>query len=270
MIKIAVSNLAWRKSEDEKVFEIMRDLNVLNLEVSPFRDGGILPEVRKQFYDETIKLLNQYGISVAAFQALMFKYPEVSIFEGATARNKILEHLKGVLEFSNQTGATIAVFGAPKNKIRGTLSYDEAMSIAKDFFRQIAEQAKIFNVIFCIEPTPTAYGADFICNTQEAVDFVKTIGNDSLKINLDIGSSILNEENIEKIINENIDCVGHLHISEPYLKTINLSPSFHKSVAKTLKANHYNRFISIEMLPNNEIDVKNIAKIISFVKDIYQ
>ena len=30
MIKIAVSNLAWRKSEDEKVFEIMRDLNVLN------------------------------------------------------------------------------------------------------------------------------------------------------------------------------------------------------------------------------------------------
>ena len=56
MTKIAVSNLAWRKSEDKKVFEIMRDLNVLNLEVSPFRDGGILPEARKQFYDETIKL----------------------------------------------------------------------------------------------------------------------------------------------------------------------------------------------------------------------
>ena len=56
MIKIAVSNLAWRKSEDEKVFEIMRNLNVLNLEVSPFRDGSILPEARKQFYDETIKL----------------------------------------------------------------------------------------------------------------------------------------------------------------------------------------------------------------------
>jgi sugar phosphate isomerase/epimerase len=270
MIKIAVSNLAWRKSEDEKVFEIMRDLNVLNLEVSPFRDASTLPEVKTQFNNETARLLNKYGIHVAAFQALMFRYPEVSIFEGETARNRILEHLKGVLEFLNQTGATIAVFGSPKNKIRGTLSHDEAMSIAKDFFRQIAEQAKIFNVIFCIEPTPTAYGADFICNTQEAVDFVKTIDHDSLKINLDIGSSILNEENIEKIINENIDYVGHLHVSEPYLKTINLNPSFHRSVVKTLNANHYNRFISIEMLPNNELDVKNIAKTISFVKDIYQ
>ncbi len=270
MIKIAVSNLAWRKSEDEKVFEIMRDLNVLNLEVSPFRDGSILPEVRKQFCNETKKLLNQYGISVAAFQSLMFRYPEVSIFEGATARNKILEHLKGVLEFLNQTGATIAVFGSPKNKIRGALSHDEAVSIAKDFFRQIAEQAKIFNVIFCIEPTPMAYGADFICNTQEAVDFVKTINHDSLKINLDVGSSVLNKENIEKIINKNIDYVGHLHISEPYLKIINLNPSFHKSVAKTLNANHYNKFISIEMLPNNEINVRNITKTISFVKDIYQ
>jgi hypothetical protein len=40
MTKIAVSNLAWRKSEDKKVFNIMRDLNVLNMEISPFRDAS--------------------------------------------------------------------------------------------------------------------------------------------------------------------------------------------------------------------------------------
>lgn len=270
MTKIAISNLAWRKSEDERVLNIMRDLNVLNMEISPFRDDSTLPEVKKQFYDETSKLLNQYGIRVVAFQALMFRYPEISIFEDVTARNKILKHLRGVLEFSNEIGATVAVFGSPKNKIRDALPYDKAMGIAKDFFIQIAQQAKIFNVIFCIEPTPVAYGADFICSTQETVDFVKTINHDFLKINLDIGSSILNEENIEKIINENIDYVGHLHVSEPYLKTVNLNRPFHKSIAKTLNANHYNKFISIEMLPNNELDVKNIAKTISFVKDIYQ
>ncbi len=223
MTKIAVSNLAWRKSEDERVFDIMRILNVLNLEISPFRDASALPEVKKQFNNETVRLLNKYGIRVAAFQALMFRYPEVSIFEGETARKGISEHLKGVLEFLNQIGATVAVFGSPKNTIRGALSHDEAMNIAKDFFLQIAEQARVFNVIFCIEPTPTAYGADFICNTQEAVDFVKTIGHESLKINLDIGSSILNGEDIEKIINKNIDYIGHVHVSEPYLKAINLN-----------------------------------------------
>ncbi|MDD2913116.1 MAG: sugar phosphate isomerase/epimerase [Candidatus Pacebacteria bacterium] len=270
MTKIAISNLAWRKSEDEKVFNIIRDLNVLNMEISPFRDASTLPEAKEQFYNETSKLLNQYGIHVAAFQALMFRYPEVSIFEGATARNKILKHLRGVLEFLNQIGATVAVFGSPKNKIRGTLPHNKAMGIAKDFFIQIAEQARLYNVIFCIEPTPTAYGADFICNTQEAVDFVKTISHRSLKINLDIGSSILNGEDIEKIINKNIDYVGHVHISEPYLKTINLSRPLHRSIARTLNDGNYNGFVSVEMRPSDRQNIKNISKIISFVKNIYQ
>lgn len=270
MTKIAVSNLAWRESEDEKIFNIMRDLNVLNMEISPFRDASTLPEAKEQFYNETSKLLNQYGIRVAAFQALMYRYPEVSIFEGATARNKILKHLRGVLEFLNQIGATIAVFGSPKNKIKGTLSNDEAMNIAKDFFIQIAEQARLYNVIFCIEPTPTAYGADFICNTQEAVDFVKTISHHSLKINLDIGSLILNGEDIEKMINENIGYVGHVHVSEPYLNAISPNQPFHKSIAKTLDDSKYNGFVSIEMRSSDKQNIENIFKAISFVKNIYQ
>lgn len=269
MTKIAVSNLAWRESEDEKVFDIMRNLNVLNLEISPFRDASTLPEAKKQFHNET-SLLNQYGIRVVAFQALMFRYPEISIFEDTTARNKILKHLRGVLEFLNQIGSTVAVFGSPKNKIRGALPHNKAIGIAKDFFIQIAEQAKISNVIFCIEPTPVAYGADFICSTQEAIDFVKKINHDFLKINLDIGSLILNREDVEKMIKENINYVGHVHVSEPYLKTINLNRTFHKSIAKTLNDSKYNGFVSIEMRPSDKQNIENIFKVISFVKNIYQ
>ncbi len=270
MTKIAVSNLAWRKSEDKRIFDIMCDLNTLNLEISPFRDVSTLPEAKKQFHNEIAKLLNQYGIRVVAFQALMFRYPEVSIFEGVTARKKILKHLRGVLEFLNQIGGAVAVFGSPKNKIRGALPHDEAVNIAKDFFIQIAEQAKVFNVIFCLESTPAVYGADFICNTQEAVDFVKTISHDSLRVNLDIGSSILNGEDIKKIINENIDFVGHVHINEPHLKIINFNQPFHKSIAKTLIDSNYNGFVSIEMRPSDRQNIENISKIISFVKNIYQ
>ncbi|MFH1030911.1 MAG: sugar phosphate isomerase/epimerase family protein [bacterium] len=270
MTKIAISNLAWRKSEDERVFDIMRNLNVLNLEISPFRDASTLPDAKKQFNNETASLLNKYGVRAVAFQALMFRYPEISIFESETARNGILEHLKGVLEFINQIGATVAVFGSPKNKIRGALSRDEAINIAKSFFGQIANQAKVLNIIFCIEPTPSAYGADFICNTQEAVNFVKAVDHESLKINLDIGSSILNKESIEKMIKENISYIGHVHVSEPHLKAINFNQPFHQSIAKTLNDRNYNGFVSVEMLPSDRQDVKNISKIISFVRDTYQ
>lgn len=270
MIRVAISNLVWRKPRDKQVFGIMRNFGVLNLEISPFRDVTTVSAARKQFNKETSGLLKQYGIHVVAFQALMFRYPEVSLFKDETARSGIFEHLVNVLEFANKIGSTIAVFGSPKNKARGGLSYGEAMKIAKNFFRRIAEQAKTFNITFCIEPTPSIYGADFICDTQEAINFIRSVGHKSLKINLDIGSSILNGEDVEKIINKNIDYIGHVHVSEPHLKAINFNQSFHKNIAKALNDSNYNGFVSVEMLPSNRQDIKNISKTISFVKNMYQ
>ncbi len=270
MAKIAISNLAWREPEDEQVFDIMRNLSISSLEISPFRDAATLSEARRQFGHETSGLLNQYGIHVVAFQALMFRYPEVSIFKNADTRDRIFKHLVSILEFSNEVGSTVVVFGSPKNKIKGRLSHHEAVSIAKNFFEKLSERAKALNVIFCIEPTPSIYGADFICSTQEAIDFVRVVGHKSLKVNLDIGSSILNNEKIEQIITDNIEYVGHVHVSEPYLKTIKLNYSFHRGIAQALKSSNYKGIISIEMLSNGKLDIKNISEILSFVKNTYQ
>jgi len=270
MRRIAISNLAWRKSEDEQVFDVMRNLGVFNLEISPFRDAITVSEVKKQFSDTVLKKLNHYGIDIVACQALMFRYPEVSLFKDEVARNGIFAHLISVLEFSNQVGAKVVVFGSPKNKIKAKLSHHEAMSVAKDFFEKLAERAKAFDVTFCIESTPSAYGADFICNTQEAVDFVRAVGHRSLKVNLDIGSSILNNEKIDEIVTDNIKYIGHIHVSTPHLKAINPDHSFHKNIAKALNSNNYNGIVSIEMLPTNQQNTKNISETISFIKEIYQ
>lgn len=270
MARIAISNLAWTKSEDEQIFNAMRNLGVYDLEISPFRDVTTISELKKQFKGKITRLLNRYGIHVTALQSLMFGYPGVSLFKNESSRNELFEHLKGILEFSNQIGSKVVIFGSPKNKIRGSMSRIEALKIATKFFKQLAEQAKLYNIIFCIEPTPPIYGADFICNIQEAVDLIKAVGHESFKINLDVGASILNREKIEKIITNNIEYIGHVHISEPHLKAINLNYLFHKKIADALNNSNYNKIVSIEMLPSNELDVEGISEIISFVKNIYQ
>jgi len=270
MPRIAISNLAWIKSEDEQIFNAMCDLGVRDLEISPFRDVSTISELKKQFNGKTKKLLNQCGIGIVALQSLMFGHSEIFLFKGEDSRNEMFEHLRRILEFSNQIGSSVVIFGSPKNKIRGNMPYVQALKIAKKFFKQLAKQAKLYNIIFCIEPTPSIYGADFICNTQEALDLVKAVGHESFKINLDIGASILNYEKIEKIIIDNIDYIGHVHISEPHLKAIDLNYSFHKKIADSLKNGNYNKVISIEMLPDNKLDIKRISEIISFVKNAYQ
>lgn len=86
MAKIAVSNIAWHESEDEQVFSVMRNLEISCLEISPFRDDATIPEVKKRFNEKTLGLLRQYGIDVVAFQALMFRYPKISLFENYLVR----------------------------------------------------------------------------------------------------------------------------------------------------------------------------------------
>lgn len=270
MPNIAISNLAWNESADQQMFEAMINLEISNLEISPFRDAARISEVSKQFDDKMPKLLNHYGIRIAALQSLMFRYPEVSLFKDEATCNEIFKHLVDVLRFSNKVGSTVVVFGSPKNKIRGKIPYEKALGIAKNFFEKLASQAKKFNVTFCIEPTPAVYGADFIRNTDEAISLVKAVNHKSLKINLDIGSSILNNEKVEKIIANNIEYIGHVHISEPYLRTINCNNSFHKSIAQALNDNDYKGIISIEMLPTGEFNIKKISEILYFIKNIYE
>lgn len=270
MTNIAISNLAWDERVDQQIFEVMRNIRIYSLEISPFRDAATISEVYKQFNDKMSELLNRYGIHIVALQSLMFRYPEVSFFKDESTRNEIFEHLVSVLEFSNKVGSTIVVFGSPKNKIKGKLSREEVLDIAKNFFRKLAEQAQRLNVTFCIEPTPAVYGADFIRSTGEALDFVKEVKHRSLKINLDIGSSILNNEKIEEIVPGNIEYIGHVHVSEPYLRAIDYNYLFHKNIAQALNNSNYKGIVSIEMLPTGKSDAKNISEILSFVKNVYQ
>jgi len=267
---IAISNLGWSEREDQKIFELMGNLGIYNLEISPFRDVADISEISEGFDQKMSRLLNQYKIRVGALQSLMFRYQKASLFKDVATREGIFKHLVNVLDFSNKVGSTVVVFGSPKNKIKGKLSHGEALDIAKNFFRKLADQAQRRNITFCIEPTPAVYGADFICDTKEAIDFVKAVNHKSLKINLDIGSSILNNEKIEEIIPGNIEYIGHVHVSEPYLKAIDCNHPFHKNIAQALNNSNYKGVVSIEMLPAGKSDAKNISKILSFVKNVYQ
>ncbi len=269
MSNIVISNLAWNESVDQQVFQLMNQLGVCNLEISPFRDSAEISEVNNRIGGKTFNLLNHYGIRIVALQSLLFRFPEISIFKDAIARNEIYERLVDVLKFSNKICSSVVVFGSPKNKKRDGMRYKNAFGIAVDFFSGLAKVAEDLNVVFCIEPTPAVYGADFITNTSEAIDLIKAVGRKSFKLNFDVGASILNKERFEGIILDNIEQIGHFHISEPYLKIINQNKFFHNNISELLKKGAYNKFVSIEMKSAPDIDVAKIAEIISFVKNIY-
>ncbi len=267
--KIAISNIAWKSSEEKKVFEIMRRLRINYLEISPKKLWTNPFDLNDNFIIKTIKTLRGYNINLIAMQALLYQRPDLTIFEDIKTRKKTLQYLINMILLGSKLGVKNLIFGSPKNKLIGKLSVRRATEIAIEFFSSLGKEASGLNMCFCIEPTPKIYGADFICNTNEALGFIKKVNSKGLKLNLDLGSMILNREPLRKTIKKAAPYMAHFHISEPYLKTINLGESFHKIIADQLQSIDYKGCVSIEMLAHKDSNIELIDKILFNTQRIY-
>ena len=153
------------------------------------------------------------------------------------------------------------VFGCPKNRVIKDIQKDYRIAI--DFFNRIGDYASEKGVFFSIEPNPAIYNTNFITNTLEAIEIVKKLNNPGIKINLDIGTMIQNNESVS-ILEDNINLINHVHISEPNLEYI-VPRQLHKDLIKLLKKYKYNGYISIEI--KNQNNIEKVKEIIDYVSN---
>ena len=85
-------------------------------------------------------------------------------------------------------------------------------------------------------------------------------------MNLDLGTIISNNEDLTTVLKGNIKYINHVHISEPWLKTIE-KREVHKSLKNILLNEYYEGFISIEMAKVDKIEI--IEDIIKYIKEIF-
>lgn len=109
------------------------------------------------------------------------------------------------------------VFGSPKNRQRGEMSYAEAFDIAKEFFGEIAKVAHENGVVFCIEPNAPQYACDFVTTAREGADLVRAVNHPGLGLHLDTACMTLAGDDIAISIRENADILSHFHVSSPML-----------------------------------------------------
>lgn len=265
-MKIAISNIAWDKTEDKEVAQRMRDLGVGGLEIAPTKVWDRPADVSPSDAALVRRFWEGRGIKVVAFQALLFGHPELTIFVNEETREKTKAYLSKIIHLSSQLGAKALVFGSPKNRRIGELGRIKAWEIAVDFFRSLGQTAKEDNVFFCIEPNPPSYGADFITNTKEAVDLVRRVDHPNFRLHLDTGIMTINQEDYRGSIELGLPYLSHFHISEPNLVLIGEGGVPHEEVAGALRTLGYKGFVSVEMrdnlLPSNIEAVKRALDLV--------
>lgn len=261
-IKLAISNIAWDKADDENTYKFLQDSGIMGLEIAPTRIFEQNPYEQLSSAKEYSNMLReQYNLNIISMQSIWFG-KNGNIFESEKNIEELAKYTMKAIDFANTIGCKNLVFGCPKN--RNINDYNKDYPKAIQFFKNIGKYALEKNVVIAIEPNPVIYNTNFLNYTKEAIDFAKEINMDSIKVNYDLGTVIYNKEDIN-MLKENIKYINHIHISEPNLDLIK-DRQIHKELISILKDVDYKGYVSIEMKKSDNIeDVKNVIEYISSI-----
>lgn len=269
-MRLSISNIAWENQENDIIASFMQKIGIKGLEVAPAKIASDLYKTD----DVDVKKYKNYwrskDIDIVAMQSLLFGHPEMKIFYDELSRENTFNYLKICIDIGKMLGAEAFVFGSPKNRYIPVASKRMSKDIAIEFFDKVGNYCHNNKVAFCLEPNPVEYGTNFLCNTKEALDFVKEVDNRGLMVNFDTGTMIMNNEDYGNIMEKSLDYAGHIHISEPFLNPIDPCRRIYAEIADMIRESDYSGRISIEMKALSQDDnAKNVEKALIFVKKLF-
>lgn len=266
-MKLCTSNIAWEPEQDSEALELLGKLGVAHLELAPTRWWRDLSKVESDEIFQIQGSWNRCGLTAVCLQAVLFGRSELSIFD-EDSREACLSYLQAVIQLASRMGVSAIVFGAPGNRIRGFRSVERALAEVIPFFRLIGRTAMECGVRFCFEPNPVQYGGDFGCTVDESLDLVERVASPGFWLNLDSGAIALNREDPLRVVERARGRIGHVHISEPWLRGFSRPTGPHSELAKALEKVGYDGFVSIEMRVPQE-GLAGVGEAVAFVRSIY-
>ncbi|MBR2725717.1 sugar phosphate isomerase/epimerase [Candidatus Saccharibacteria bacterium] len=252
-MRLSASNIGWSKKEDDAMYEFLKENGYRGVEVAPTRVTEVNPyddiESVKVFAE---KMKVRYGLSISSMQSIWYGKTE-NIFGSEEERKSLIDYTKRAIDYAAEAGCNNLVFGCPKNRnIREGMSKEECFEKALRFFREIGKYASEKNVVIAIEANPEIYGTNFINTTQEALELAEKIDCDGVKVNLDVGTMIYNDEKAD-ILKGKVKLIHHVHISEPNLVAIK-KRELHEQIVEILEKEKYAGYLSVEMSNKNGVD----------------
>lgn len=261
-MKLSVSNIAWTKEYDKEMYEFLASEKIEGLEIAPTRIFPEAPYDRlEEASDFAAGLKENYGLLIPSLQSIWFGRTE-NLFASAQERKALLEYTKKAIDFAAAVGCGNLVFGCPRNR-----SYAEGCDIrmAVSFFEELGEYACSKHTVLAMEANPPIYNTNYCNTTMEAVELIKSVASKGFLLNLDVGTMIQNGEDMH-VVDAARDYLNHVHISEPGL-AMPQRRELHKELAKYLKETGYDRFVSLEV--KTQEDIQTVKDAMHYLQDVF-
>lgn len=270
-MNLAVSSIAWANEEETEIAEKLQELGVKYVEIAPTKLWEDPTQATVEQAKAYVDWWAQYGITVSAFQSMLFARPDLKLFESDGNRQETIAYMTKFLELAGIMGAKKLVFGSPKNRQRGVMPIEQANEVAAAFFSDLGDVAFKNGVVLCLEPNATQYNCDFITNANEGAELVREVSNPGFGLHLDTACMALAGDDLGVSIRDSKDILEHFHISSPMLEQVEYRDEVdHAAAAQALRDISYDKLISIEMRPGDSgTNVARLEKAVKFTQSVY-
>lgn len=248
MRRLAISNLAWPDMPVESIGPRLRAAGMDGVEIAPSAVWPEAPHVSSRTLRKHADRWRDQGLVVSGIQSLLYGHPEFQLLEPST-RSAMRAHLTASIEVAHELGAHVAVFGSPRNRIRGGLEPAEADRLSIEFFLSLEPALAAAGVVLTLEPNAPGYGADYLTRYSETVALSRAIGSPWIQPQIDTGCMAMVGEDAAEGIRERTP--AHVHISVPDLLPPP-GPIDHEAVVGALEQADYEGWAVLEMLATNQ------------------
>lgn len=266
-MKFGVSNLAWSQDAEASAFEMLAAHGFTGIEVAPTRIApweALNPVTLRAYQDRC----HDAGLQISSLQAILFNRPQARLLDDEDAFKALAEHMRHVTGIAAALGAGVAVFGAPKNRLKGDLDQVSADALAAERFRTLGNIAAAGGLILGLEPVPAHYGGDFMLRARDVIAMVTRVGHPNIRAHFDCGCITLGGDAPGRVILDYPSFV-HYHASEPDLGAFDALKCDHAGSAAALHTTGYQNWVVIEMRQQGETGLPALGQALSTVAQIY-
>ena len=267
-MKLAISNIAWENDRNDEYLSLVKNLGCTGIEIAPsciWPEPILTTQNERRAFREKVKKI---GLELVGFHALLFTRPDLQLFESLKSRQETGEYLKKLFQLCSDLGGKNLVFGSPRNRKLHGLDYEQALSIAVDFFRGLMPAAQECDIHLCFEAL-SPLETDFIISSEEVMYLIEHVSHPRFGLHLDAKAMIESKENFQAVFSKYGKLLRHFHVGDPGLSPPGTTGFDHRLIGDALKTSGYEGFVSIEMRrsPNSASEV--IKKSIGYVKENY-
>jgi sugar phosphate isomerase/epimerase len=250
---LAMSNIAWSPEERLEAYRLMAKAGLTGLEIAPglffhAAEDPFTPDAASAA--QALSEAESFGFSLVSMQSLLFGVQGAGLFDGPSARARLVSGLNRAIDLANRFGIPNLVFGSPaQRRVPESLAMSQALDEAAEVFHALGERAAQAGTKIAIEANPAAYGTNFLTTLDEALAFVRCVDHPAIAPILDLGAMHMNHElastpaRVPALMPE----LAHVHVSEPGLAPAPADAAAVAPVFKALEEAGYARCVSIEM-----------------------